>query len=129
MKNKNHRIIRAYVKEIKKTITCSGDIKKAVLHEIAEEALEMASQNPELTAQDLYREIGSPQEIAQGFESRADMEKIMKSAAKYKRIKYICVASCIVAALAASITVSVILSDDDYSSTTHVNSHIEEVTS
>lgn len=129
MKNKSHRIIRAYLKEIEKTVTCSGDMKKAVLHEISEQALEIASQNPELTVQVLYREIGSPQEIAQGFESRADMEKILKNAAKYKRIKCICAVSCIIALLAASITAVVIFSDDDYSSTTHVNSRIEEVTS
>lgn len=125
----NNRIVRNYIREISKELTCSKDIKKALLHEIELQALDLESSRPVLTIDDLYNEIGSPQEIAQGFESRTDIEKIKKIAAKYKITKYICLTSCLIVIIVATVAAVVIISSDDYSSNTHVNSNIEEVTS
>ncbi|MBQ9780052.1 MAG: hypothetical protein IJW00_03810 [Clostridia bacterium] len=129
MKKQNNKIVNEYIKEISKALTCSKDMKTALLHELEQQARELESKVQSLTADDLYNEIGSPQEIALGFESRADIEAIKKNATKYRKAKIICLISSILAVIAVVIAIVIICSNDDYYSDTQVNSTIEEVTS
>ena len=82
-----------------------------------------------LTIDDLYNELGTPQKIAQGFESKTDMKKIWKNVAKYRKAKIICLISAIFALVAVAIAFAVVASNDNYHSSIHSGSTIEEITS
>lgn len=129
MKTNNSKLVHGYIREINKKLTCSKDVKKALLHEIEQQVVELENRIHVLTIDDLYDEIGSPQEIALGFDSRSDIEKIKQNAVKYKKAKLICILCSLMAVIVGVFAIVIMLSNDDYSSTTQINSTIEEVTS
>ncbi len=129
MKTKRNKAVHGYIREINKSLTCSKDMKKALLHEIEQQVLELEDRIQVPTIDDLYNEIGSPQEIAQGFESKTDIEAIKKKSTKYRKAKTICLISSILAIIVTVIAIVAVCSNDDYYSNTQVNSAIEEVTS
>lgn len=129
MKNRKNKFIQGYIREINQTLSCSKDMKKALLHEIEQQISELESRVSAPTIDDLYNEIGSPEEIALSFESRSDIEKIRKSAAKYRKTKFICLVSFVLAILVTVIATVVVYANDDYHSSIQSNSAVEEVTS
>ena len=129
MKTKNQTVIREYLQALNKVLVCKRTVKKAILDEIKMQIGEVEQRFPTLTKEDLYREIGLPEEVARGFESREDMGVIREKAKKYERNRIICCAVAFVATVAIVFTAVLITSQDDYRSDTHVNSNIEEITS
>ena len=115
MKNgeKNNKIINLYLKEIKDKLLCPNNAKKAFLKEIRENI-----SNAEIdvvSIEDLYREIGSPEEIAHSFESRDDIEKIKVRTKKLHIIVAICA---VIALLIISALVYIVKEAIDYGSIT-----------
>ena len=115
MKNgeKNNKIINLYLKEIKDKLLCPNNAKKAFLEEIRENI-----SNAEIdvvSIEDLYREIGSPEEIAHSFESRDDIEKIKVRTKKFHIIVAICA---VIALLIISALVYIVKEAIDYGSIT-----------
>ena len=115
MKNgeKNNKIINLYLKEIKDKLLCPNNAKKAFLEEIRENI-----SNAEIdvvSIEDLYREIGSPEEIAHSFESRDDIEKIKVRTKKLHIIVAICA---VIALLIISALVYIVKEAIDYGSIT-----------
>ena len=115
MKNgeKNNKIINLYLKEIKDKLLCPNNAKKAFLKEIRENI-----SNAEIdvvSIEDLYREIGSPEEIAYSFESRDDIEKIKVWTKKLHIIVAICA---VIALLIISALVYIVKEAIDYGSIT-----------
>ena len=115
MKNgeKNNKIINLYLKEIKDKMLCPNNAKKAFLKEIRENI-----SNAEIdvvSIEDLYREIGSPEEIARSFESRDDIEKIKVRTKKLHIIVAICA---VIALLIISALVYIVKEAIDYGSIT-----------
>ena len=115
MKNgeKNNKIINLYLKEIKDKMLCPNNAKKAFLKEIRENI-----SNAEIdvvSIEDLYREIGSPEEIAHSFESRDDIEKIKVRTKKLHIIVAICA---VIALLIISALVYIVKEAIDYGSIT-----------
>ena len=115
MKNgeKNNKIINLYLKEIKDKLLCPNNAKKAFLEEIRQNI-----SNAEIdvvSIEDLYREIGSPEEIAHSFESRDDIEKIKVRTKKLHIIVAICA---VIALLIISALVYIVKEAIDYGSIT-----------
>ena len=115
MKNgeKNNKIINLYLKEIKDKLLCPNNAKKAFLKEIRQNI-----SNAEIdvvSIEDLYREIGSPEEIARSFESRDDIEKIKVRTKKLHIIVAICA---VIALLIISALVYIVKEAIDYGSIT-----------
>ena len=115
MKNgeKNNKIINLYLKEIKDKLLCPNNAKKAFLEEIRQNI-----SNAEIdvvSIEDLYREIGSPEEIARSFESRDDIEKIKVRTKKLHIIVAICA---VIALLIISALVYIVKEAIDYGSIT-----------
>lgn len=90
MKNgeNNNKIINLYLKEIKDKLLCPNNVKKAFLKEIRQNIAD--AEIDIVSIEDLYREIGSPEEIARSFESRDDIEKIKARAKRFHIIVAIC---------------------------------------
>ncbi|MGM9666215.1 MAG: DUF6120 family protein [Eubacteriales bacterium] len=90
MKNgeNNNKIINLYLKEIKDKLLCPNNVKRAFLKEIRQNIAD--AEIDIVSIEDLYREIGSPEEIARSFESRDDIEKIKARAKKFHIIVAIC---------------------------------------
>ena len=129
MKAQNQTGIREYLQALNKALVCKRAVKRAILDEIKIQISELEQRLPTLTSEDLFREIGSPEEIARGFESREDMEGIRAKAKKYERNRLLCGVIAIMAAVSIVFAAVLITSQDDYYSDTHVNSNIEEFTS
>ena len=129
MKTKKQTVIREYLQALNKVLICKRAVKRAILDEIRMQISELEQRFPTLTREDLYREIGLPEEVVRGFESREDMGVIREKAKKYERNRIICCAIAFVAVVAIAFTAVLITSQDDYRSDTHVNSNIEEFTS
>lgn len=123
----NKKIINLYLKQLKSALMCSLSMKKALISEIKHQIVELENQIQVLSTEDLHREIGSPDEIAKGFESREDIEKIKKKAKKYTGIKIICWISLILAIIAVTVSIIVIRSNKDYRSETKMNTYIKEI--
>ena len=129
MKTKKQTVIREYLQALNKVLVCKRAVKKAILDEIKMQIGEVEQRFPTLTQEDLYREIGLPEEVARGFESREDMEGIRAKAKKYERNRLLCGVIAIMAAVSIVFAAVLITSQDDYYSDTHVNTSIEEFTS
>ena len=129
MKTKKQTVIREYLQALNKVLICKRAVKRAILDEIRMQISELEQRFPTLTREDLYREIGLPEEVVRGFESREDMGVIREKAKKYERNRIICCAIAFVATVSRVFTAVLITSQDDYRSDTHVNSNIEEITS
>ena len=128
MKTKKQTVIREYLQALNKVLVCKRAVKKAILDEIKMQIGEVEQRFPTLTQEDLYREIGLPEEVARGFESREDMEGIRAKAKKYERNRLLCGVIAIMAAVSIVFAAVLITSQDDYYSDTHVNTSIEEFT-
>ena len=128
MKNgeNNKKIVNFYVKEVKDKLLCPNNVKKAFLQEIRQNISNLENETGVLSIEDLYREIGSPDEIARSFESRDDIEQIKAKAKKYRKVKIICAVSLILAILTAIICGIIMLSDDTYYVEFDINETTEE---
>ena len=112
MKHRNPDV-KAYLKELRRVLLCSAAMKKVVLEEIRQKIDEI----PSPTRAILYQEIGDPKEIARGFETREDDEVIREKAARYSRIRKICILVAILATVAILIsTLAIIVIHDSNNS-------------
>lgn len=111
---KHNRSTEDYVRSVRQALDCSKDLRKALISEIEQQIKELENKTPELTVDDLYREIGTPEEIAQGFEDRDDIDRIRKNAAKYKRSRIIAWVCAILAVVSIAISVMIICENDNY---------------
>lgn len=122
----NQKIINLYLKQLKTTLMCSSSMKKAFISEIKHQITELENQFQVLTLEDLHTVIGSPDEIARGFESRNDIENLKKKAKKYTRTKIICWVSLILAIVAVTVSIVVVQSNKKYHSEINMNTYIKE---
>lgn len=70
-----------------------------------------------------------PDEIARGFESRADLETLREKARKYRKTRMICWIALALTAAAIAAAIIVVKSNENYHSEIKSDSHIEEVES
>lgn len=129
MKTQNQTVICEYLQALNKVLVCKRAVRKAILDETRMQINEVEQRFPVLTWEDLYREIGLPEEVARGFESRKDMEMIRAKAKKYERNRIVCCVIAFVALVVVVFATVLITSQDDYRSDTRVNSEMEEITS
>lgn len=96
-------------------------MKKAILNDVNERIAELEKQHPLLTPDDLYKEIGTPDEIAQGFEGRLEIGNIKKNARKLPRGKLLCLVFLILMILSIIIATIIVKSNESYYSETIYN--------
>lgn len=89
-------------------------MKKAFISEVKHQITELEEQIQVLSMEDLHREIGSPDEIARGFENREDIEKLKLKAKKYTRAKIIAWICFALAIIGITISIIAINSNDNY---------------
>lgn len=110
----NKNVVNSYLKHLKTALLCPSGMKKNILNDVKDRVVELEKQYPILTTDDLYKEIGTPDEIAKGFESTLEIGNIKKSARKLHRIKLLCWILFILMVLAIIITVIIIKSNETY---------------
>lgn len=116
MKSKNNKqVVQAYAKELRQVLLCSSDMKRAFISEIKVQIADLEEQHGDLTLDLLYREIGTPDEISKGFESREDIAEIKKKAKRYKIAKILCWICAFLAVISIITAVVVICNNDDFS--------------
>ena len=123
MKKQNKKVIFSYIRQLKTALICSASMKKAFIGEVKHQITELEEQIQVLSMEDLHRVIGSPDEIARGFENREDIEKLKLKAKKYTRAKiiaWICFALAIIVVIVSTI---VIKSNNTYYTKTNTQSH------
>ena len=126
--NKNSKKLEnLYVKQLKKTLLCSASMKKAFIKEIKDQIAELKDQIQDLSMEDLQREIGKPDEIARGFESRDNIEDLKKRAKKYSKAKTISLVFLVLTIFAIAILIIILKSNKEYHSKTTISTTIEEI--
>ncbi len=81
--------LKKYYKAIKAELTCSSNMKLAVIKDLKIHVKCYVEENPNITLGDITGHFGSPKEISDAFETRDDLERLKKMAKKYKRLKII----------------------------------------
>ena len=117
----NKNVVNSYLRHIKTALLCLSSMKKAILNDVNERIAELEKQHPILTPDDLYKEIGTPDEIAQGFESRLEIGNIKKNARKLPRAKLLCLVFLILMILSIIIATIIVKSNESYYSETIYN--------
>ncbi|WP_173385779.1 DUF6120 family protein [Ruminococcus flavefaciens] len=67
---------RKYLKDISRLLVCDSTERKKFLRDLNENIDEYLASEPEASIEDLYRNMGTPREIADGFLSNADPRTI-----------------------------------------------------
>lgn len=126
--NKNSKKLESlYVKQLKKALLCSASMKKAFIIEIKDQIAELKDQIQDLSMEDLQREIGKPDEIARGFESRDNIEDLKKRAKKYSKAKTISLVFLVLTIFAIAISIIIVKSNKEYHSKTTISTTIKEI--
>ena len=126
--NKNSKKLESlYVKQLKKALLCSASMEKAFIKEIKDQIAELKDQIQDLSMEDLQREIGKPDEIARGFESRDNIEDLKKRAKKYSKAKTISLVFLVLTIFAIAILIIIVKSNKEYHSKTTISTTIEEI--
>ncbi len=111
--------LRKYLNCVKKELICSSSIKQNYIRELKSQINDFAEQKGDLTLDMLYTEFGSPKEIADIFWSKEDLESLNKKAKKYETLKWIVLSLLITLVLSIIITTIVIITDEEYNTTTY----------
>ena len=74
--------VKQYLKEVAAKLSCSKGVKSVFLRQLKGEILAFADNNTIITMEVLYKEFGTPEEIAAGFFDRDDYSAMLKKAKK-----------------------------------------------
>lgn len=80
--NHEKKVIRQYLKEVKKELNCSMSVKSVFLKDLKEEIAFSRTQGLTITGESLRAEFGSPEEISASFYNRSDYKELLAKAKK-----------------------------------------------
>lgn len=118
----NKSIVNSYLRQVKAALLCPSSMKRAVLNEVENRIVELEKQHTVITMDNLYKEIGSPDEIAKGFEDEPEIGHLKKNARKLNRTRIICLVLFVLVVLSAFATAVIIKSNETYHSKTRSQS-------
>lgn len=75
--------IKQYLKEVSAKLSCPKGVKAIFLRQLKSEIIAFADNNTTITVDELYRQFGTPEEIADGFFDRDDYSTMLKKAKKH----------------------------------------------
>ena len=81
--------IKAYLKQIKKELTCSNSLKNVFLNDFNNQIKSFVYDNDTYTMNDITNHFGTPKEIAYSFENHKDLQFYKRIAKRYKITKII----------------------------------------
>ena len=113
MKN---NVKKQYIKELSRELGKKTDIKRAFIADIDAEIQDFLDANNDADILELYKEFGTPSDIAGQFIGKADLSKLKKKARKYLFIRIVA----FVFALVALILVADILHDIKVGKNSHI---------
>ena len=123
---KFNAVCKKYYKEIKGELTCSSNMKLALIKDLKDHIASYRSENPNCTIEAIVNNFGTPKEIASSFESRSDLDRLKKIAKKYKVLKILIpiIALFVVAIVTFTIILIIAIHAEDGATwTTTVSSH------
>lgn len=112
----NKSIVNSYLRQVKAALLCQSSMKMAVLNEVENRIVELEKQHTVITMDNLYKEIGSPDEIAKGFEGEPEIGYLKKNTRKLSRTRIICLVLFVLVVLSAFATAVIIKSNETYHS-------------
>lgn len=108
------KIVKSYLKEVKSALFCSPSMKQAFLSTVRQRIEELFPDFSTLSVEELYKEIGTPEEIACSLENHSDIEQLKKKAKRYKVAKIAYMVLLLVAVLIIAFFVFLFISGKDY---------------
>lgn len=94
---------RAYLRQVKKHLTCSPKERNRFLHRTEQMLDAFLEENPDATEEDLYLALGSPEELAEQMMEECDKEQIKLFSSK--RVLKVSTASIILGIVLVSVFV------------------------
>ncbi len=113
---------KLYFRSIRQGLQVPRQNKRDYLETIRQQFDELSDSHLNATMDDVYAEIGAPEELIRTYESREDFERLKK---KYKRGKIICLAV-VIPLVAIAIFTTIVASIVVYDSLHTRNAYIKE---
>ena len=115
MKHKTNKlIIRQYKKELNQSFLFKPNLKRAFFKSLESKFEELEEEYGTLTLQLLHEAVGTPEEITNSFYDMSNIGEIRKLARKYTILQLVCAACTLIAAIAITTTVMIVLENDSY---------------
>lgn len=106
--------VKKYLKDIKKELTCSSNLRLAFIHELKEQIKFFVNEEKDVTINDIIANFGDPKEIANSFTSHDDLQRLNKVANKYKYIRIITFIISVIFILTLVTLICLMLVTDDF---------------
>lgn len=113
MKTRN-KYVKLYLKNVYGGLIGVKSMKSVMLSDLKSSAYDYVMEHPDCTLDDLYRDIGTPEEIALPYDTPECIEQIKKEAKKYHKLKWVTVVLCFITIIAIFVTVIIILNNESY---------------
>ena len=105
MKMQN-KVCRKYLRDVKAKLPCSGSVKQVLIKELGERISEFAADRDQVSYDELCDQLGTPAEVAHGFEGAEVSSDIKTRAKRYFKAK---IAAAVLAALLVAVTVLLVV--------------------
>ena len=112
MRTRNKHV-KMYLKDIHDSLIGTKSMKAVMMSDLRSTTNDYVSDHPDCTFEDLYRDIGAPDEIARQYETPNSIQNLKKKAKKYTIVKWIALLTCITA-LAIAVIALYIITKNDY---------------
>lgn len=105
MKMQN-KVCRKYLRDVKAKLPCSGSVKQVLIKDLGERISEFAADRDQVSYDELCFQLGTPAEVAHGFEGAEVSSDIKTRAKRYFKAK---IAAAVLAALLVAVTVLLVV--------------------
>lgn len=113
MNKQFHKDYKRFLKEIKKELTCSPNLKLAFIHDFKEQIKDVINEQ-DITINDVITNFGNPKEIASSFESHNDLQRLNKIAKKYKYLKLLVLILSVIVVIALVFIIYFLIFQNDF---------------
>ena len=113
MRTRNKHV-KMYLKNIHDNLIGTKSMKAVMMSDLRSTTNDYVADHPDCTLEDLYRDIGTPEEIALQYDTPDCIAQIKKKAKKYDIAKWLVLALCIMLIIGILIVMHLILSHDNY---------------
>ena len=113
MRTRNKHV-KTYLKNIHDCLIGTKSMKAVMMSDLRTTTNDYVADHPDCTLENLYRDIGTPEEIALQYDTPDCIAQIKKKAKKYDITKWLVLALCIGILLCVFIAFLLLISRDNY---------------
>lgn len=106
--------VKIYLKNVYDGLIGTKSVKSVMITDLKSSVYEYVIEHPDCTLDDLYRDIGTPEEIALQYDTPEFIEQIKEKAKKYHKLKWITAILCSILIIAIFVTVVILMNYESF---------------